>query len=78
MCFVETVHSERNSNDQAMILSRDLFGEWLSDPLERLSDLQLNYVVYIPGDSSRDLFIPYLEVTIHHLKGHVFTPKRSL
>ena len=32
----------------------------------------------MPGDSSRDLLIPQLEVTIRPLNGHVFTiPKRS-
>ena len=28
--------------------------------------------VHIPGDSSRDLFIPQLQVTNNHLKGHFF------
>ena len=36
------------------------------------------WLVYIPGDSSRDLLIPQLEVTNnHHLKGHVFTHSPS-
>ena len=29
-----------------------------------------------PGDSSRDLLIPYLEVTIRLLKGHLTIPQK--
>ena len=32
---------------------------------------------HIPGDPSRDLVIPYLEVTNNHLKGRLTIPQRS-
>ena len=45
-------------------------GTYLTHQVVKLYCLPIN--VHIPGDSSRDLFIPQLQVISNHLKGHFF------
>ena len=51
---------------------------WLASMLNFRREYEYSIVCkYIPGDSSRDLLIPQLEVTNSPLKGHLTIPKRS-